>query len=54
LLFSILKKEEESATETVCFNYQSAVDIKSNKPGNVRINVTFRRFRVTIVAMGKQ
>jgi len=30
-VFSILKKEGESATETVHFNYQSAGDIKSNK-----------------------
>ena len=53
-LFSILKKEEQSATETVRFNYHSAVDIKANKLGNVHTNVTFRRVRVTIVTVGKQ
>jgi hypothetical protein len=36
-LFSTLKKEEESAAETVHFNYQSAMDMKSNKIGNVRM-----------------
>jgi len=35
--FSTLKKEEDSAAETVHFNYQSAMDIKSNKKGNVRV-----------------